>query len=190
MRPSHLISFSILLSSIFASGLSIAAQAGQQSSGVAGMEGLSGTTVVQISPPVQIGCPVSLRARHGAAANMMEADKSRPKGQAQRLHLTLVDPNNRQIVSARVRVHGLSGKPRATQTLTDTIEPDSVRTLEVRFTAIKGKGVEAELWVPGMTAVLKIDLTAVAYADGSTRTFSAQDNCRITPDPLMLVSAR
>jgi hypothetical protein len=194
MRPSHLISFSILLSPLLALS-SASAQTPQQSFGVAGMGDLSGKTILQKSPPIPIGCPVSLRARHGSAATMMQADQSRPQGQAQRLHLTLVDPNNRQIVSARVRVHGLSGKPRSTQALAGVIQPDSVRTLAVRFSATQstgaqGKAAEAELWVSGMTAVLNIDLASLTYADGSTRTFSAQDNCRVTPDLLMLLSTR
>jgi hypothetical protein len=41
-----------------------------------------------------------------------------------------------------------------------------------------------------MTAVLSIVVNSVTYDDGSTRSFSAQDNCRVTPDPLMLVSGR
>ena len=48
----------------------------------------------------------------------------------------------------------------------------------------------ARLWVPAVSAVLKIDLVSVTYADGSSRIFFSRENCRVTPDPLMLISTR
>lgn len=188
MRTSHLIPYILLLSSTF--GLSLCAAQNTKSYGTAGMEGLSQAPEVHIQLPAGMGCPVSLRAQHGPSASLQQADQSRPKGLGQLLRLTLVDPNSRLIVRARVQVHGLSGKARATQTLADSAVPDAVRSLEVRFTAGEGKAAVADVWVPAMSAVLRIDLNSVTYADGTTRTFSASDNCRVAPDSLMLVSSR
>lgn len=170
--------------------------------GVAGMENLSPSqtgapasapqiTVLHI-PPANLGCPVYLRAQHGASGSMVQTDRSRPKGLAQLLHLTLIDshPDAKHIVSARLKVSGLSGVARVTQTRSSAGDADSVRTLEIKFTSETEKQVSGDLWVPAMTAVLSIDLESVTYADGSSRTFSGRDACHITPDPLMLVSGR
>jgi hypothetical protein len=189
MRPSHPISCSILLSPVLGLSLAAAAQ-NAQSFGTASMGNVGEVTAVHTLPAVAGGCPVSMHARHGANASLQQADRNRPKGLAQLLHLTLIDPESRTIVRARVRVHGLSGKVRATQTLTDAIEADSARTVEVRFSPTQDKTATANLWVPAMTAVLKIDLYSVTYADGTTRDFSVNDGCRVAPDPLMLTSAR
>lgn len=139
-----------------------------------------------------IGCPVSLRAQHGASGSMVETDRSRPKGIAQLLHLTLIDsrPHPKRIVAARLRVSGLSGRARVTQTLSSADEADSVQTLEIKFSSGTEKEASGDLWVTAMTAVLSIDLQSVTYSDGSSRTFSGRDECRITPDPLMLISGR
>ncbi len=144
---------------------------------------------------VNMGCPVSLRAQHGANGNMLNVDKSRPKGLAQLLHLTLTNPDSRQIVQASVRISGLSGRGRIAQAASaqynsDQGSSDKIETLTVRFSPGQDKAVSGDLWVPGMTAVLSIDLNSVTYADGSTRTFSGRDLCRVTPDPLMLIAGR
>jgi hypothetical protein len=129
---------------------------------------------------------------------MLQSDQGCPKGLAQLLHLTFTSPDSRQMVSARVRVRGLSGKAHSTQALSglgnsgqgNSIHDgaDVVRTLAVQFSAASGNTAAGDLWVPGVTAVLTIDLNSVTFADGSTRTFTSQDACRIAPDHLMLVA--
>jgi hypothetical protein len=121
---------------------------------------------------------------------MVQVDRNRPKGLAQRLHLTLFNPEGKQIVSAQVRAHGLSGASRATLAVSDTLKPDSMRTLVVHFAPDTPKTVTGDLWVPGMTAVLTLDLNSVTFADGSTRTFTERDGCHVAPDLKMLVAGR
>lgn len=195
MKSAALIAFALLLSP-----LALTAQ--NASHGVAGLESqspsqasapASGPHIMVFHIPLaDFGCPVSLRAQHGASGSMVQTDRSRPKGMAQLLHLTLIDshPDAKRIVFARLRVSGLSGVPRVTQTLSSTSEADSVQTHEVRFSSGTGNQASGDLWVPAMTAVLSIDLESLTYADGSKRTFSSRDACHITPDPLMLVSGR
>jgi hypothetical protein len=191
MKSAALIPFAILFCSI-----TLPAQ--NATYGVAGMEGLSPS---QAGAPILLSrtsvgampvfCPVSLRAQHGATGGMVQANKSLPKGPAQLLHLTLINPDSRQIVSARLSVRGVSGKPRVTQALSNpgNGDADTVRTREVQFSSAPGNTATGDLWVPGMTAVLTIELTSVTFADGSTRTFTPQDACRVAPDLKMLVAA-
>jgi hypothetical protein len=186
MKSAALVSFAFLISSI---GLP-AQTAGQDP---------SQSTVFRPPPPATT-CPISLRAQHGATGGMLQADKGRPKGLAQLLHLTLISPDSRRIVSARVRVRGLSGRAHTTQALSGQGDSasgstmhdnaDVVRSLTVRFTSAPGNTATGDLWIPGMTAVLTIDLNSVAYADGSTQSFTARDACRVAPDLKMLVADR
>ena len=149
----------------------------------------SQSTVLRI-PEMSTGCPVSLRAQHGSNGSMVQTDKSRPKGTAQLLHLTLIDPHpdSQRVVSARMSVHGLSGVVRATPALSSSGDADATQTLDVRFSSGNEKAAFGDLWVPGMTAVLSIDLKSVTYADGSTRSFSGREACRVTPDPMMPIA--
>jgi hypothetical protein len=150
-------------------------------------------TSVDRLPIASGGCPVSLRALHGADGSMLKVDKNRPAGIAQLLHLIVTNPDSRQIVAARVRVRGLSGKGRMTQTSGQDATrgaADATRSLEVRFSAGSDKEVSSDVWLPGMTAVLEVELNSVTFADGTTRRFAGVEACRIAPDPLMLIAGR
>jgi hypothetical protein len=159
------------------------------SSGVACLSGLGNQTTVCRMPITSGGCPVSLRALHGSSGNMLKVDKTRPAGIAQLLHLIVTNPDSQQIVSARVRVRGLSGKGRMTQTA-NLDAGDATRSMEARFSSGADKEASSDVWVPGMTAVLQVELNSVTFADGSTRKFEGVEACRIAPDPLMLVADR
>lgn len=188
MKPTVAVSFAFLISSI-----ALSAQNATYS--VAGMEGLSQSgpsNQITVLPSTVIpqGCPVSLRAQHGASGGTLLADRNRPKGLAQFLHLTLYNPAGQQIVSARVKVHGLSGVGHTTQAVSDTMKPDATQSLVVHFSPDSAKTVTGDLWVPAMTAVLTIDLNSVTFADGSTRTFTQRDRCHVAPDLKMLIAGR
>jgi hypothetical protein len=124
---------------------------------------------------------------------MLKVDKNRPAGIAQLLHLIVSNPDSRQIVAARVRVRGLSGKGRMTQTANqDRGEGagDVSRSLVARFSSGTDKEASSDVWVPGMTAVLQVELNSVTFADGTTRRFAGVEACRIAPEPLMLIADR
>jgi hypothetical protein len=186
-----------------ASGMAVAAQqAGSgQTSGLAAPQ--SGhIPPMQISPiPMPMGCPVQLRVQHGTATgSMVEVGTvgggiagggtagigtTRPYEPVQNLHLTLTNPNWKQIASAKVRFYGTSGKARMDSTAR-TGSYDSTRTMDVQFKGTTWRQVSSDVSVPGMTAVLEMDLTEVTVSDGKVWKLSG---CRFTPDPLMLVSS-
>jgi hypothetical protein len=120
---------------------------------------------------------------------MLKVNESRPEGMAQLLHLTLINPDARRLVAARLRVHGVSGKPRLTQAAHDAADADVHQALRVKFLPSPDRSVSANVWVPGMTAVLSLDLDEVTYADGSTWKFLGREACHVAPDPLVLVAA-
>lgn len=133
-------------------------------------------------------CPVSLRAQHGADGGIRKVDKNRPEGIAQLLHLIITSSDSRQIVEARLRVRGTSGKGRVDRSAAASGGMDATRNLMVRFKPGAGNEVIADVWVPGMTAVLQVDLNSLTFADGSMQMFGAADGCRFAPELLMLVA--
>jgi hypothetical protein len=150
------------------------------------------TTTIVVPLPQISSCPVSVRAQQSSAANPMEVDRSRPKGLAQLLHLTLADPSGGRVVKATVTVRGLLPKTRATLTpMTLGTDPSSAsKTLEVAFPAGTERDTPADVWVPGLSAVYSIDLVSVTYADGSSWTANTSKACRTPIDGFMLVGAR
>jgi len=190
MKPFGLVSFAILFGAAMLPAQTAA------SWGVAGMEGIGNPpqtqTVITQLPPQSNACPVSVQARQAASWNRMEVGNDHPKGPAQRLHLTLVNPKPKQITGATVTVRGLTPKTRVTLTpmAVDSAPSDAAKTLNVTFPDGTGKEVSADLWVPGLSAANSIDLTSVTYADGSTWKLAAGHTCHATIDGFMLIGTR
>jgi hypothetical protein len=148
-------------------------------------------TLVQIMP--QAGaCPVSVHAQQAASWNRMEVGSDHPKGPAQRLHLTLANPDSSRITKATVTVRGLTPKTRATPTplTVGRDRSNAARTLDVPFSSASGKEVSADLWVSGLSAVYTVDLVSLTYADGSTWKLATGQSCRTSIDGFMLIGAR
>jgi hypothetical protein len=187
MKLAAVVSFAFIFTSMSAAA---------QSFGVASMGSVNGPnqTIVLHSAPAGPACPVSLRAQHlpdGGMVKVRDGHPDHPAGIGQWLHLTLANPASRRIAKARVIVHGYTNKARVTEAgAGEQGSADAIRTFTVALAAISDKAVAGDLWAPGMTAVQTVDLDSVTYADGETASFSGNEACRVTPDPLMLVAGR
>ncbi|MFZ1014522.1 MAG: hypothetical protein WAN28_14360 [Terracidiphilus sp.] len=145
-------------------------------------------------------CPISMRALQGLGTGLVatRAPEPRNSGSVQRVHLLLANPRSKQIVHARVKVYGLSGKNRIEKTSADLtlhLDPDSgpsqlFRTLDVPLIPESGNETAADLVLHGFTSVTAIHLLAITYSDGSTWAVSTAEECRVAPDPFMLVADR
>ncbi len=136
--------------------------------------------------PMAAGCPVSLRAQHKADGTMVQTGEAHPQGVGQWLHLTLGESQGKQVAAAQITVYGFSDKARMTPTSGGG--SDASRTLTVPFIAT-GQTAEADLWIPGMTAVETIEIKSVTFDDGAVWSFAGNAGCRIAPDPFMLIAA-
>lgn len=155
----------------------------------------NGTTVVLPPAPDPAACPVSMEARQGIWDRTMkirEGDKDRvlqPFGQ--RISLNLKDSHSARILTAIVRVHGLNGKNRMLPTPAEVGQKwNAVKTLTVNFAGENDGSFSADLWIGGFTSVSSVELLQVSYADGSGWRVSKSNLCRVTPDPIMLISNR
>lgn len=161
----------------------------QGSFGTAGMEGAH--TMVAVPPAVN-HCPVSMRAQHLSDGSLVKTGKTQhPAGIGQRLHLTLKNPESKQIRSAELTIHGVTAKGRVMDALSSKGDSsDATQNMSVRFLTESDGSATADVWVPGVTAVQSIALDSAVYSDGSTWKAADGMACRVTPDPLMLISGR
>ncbi len=159
-----------------------------------GHDGQSSTATHPIPPPNL--CPVSIEASHLSDGDIVKTGADLPKvdhakGVGQRLHLKLHSPDQRTIASATVSLRGWTPKGRTEQVGSASEDPAlRVQTLTVPFTSGADRTASADIWVPGLTAVVSVELLLVKYSDGSTWTPPQSKTCRVAPDLLMVVTRR
>ena len=143
-------------------------------------------------PPTMNRCPVFMRAQHLSDGSLVKTGKpTHPAGIGQWLHLMFTNPDSKQIASARLTVHGATPKGRVMQAASaQGGSSDATQSLSVAFSPGPDQSATANLWVAGMTAVESIALDSMVYSDGSTWKATDGMACRVTPDPLMLISVR
>lgn len=145
-------------------------------------------------------CPVSVQASHLSDGSIVKAGAGLPKvdhdkgegakGVGQRLHLKLHSPDQRTISSATVNMRGWTAKGRTAQVGLSNNATLGVRALTVAFTPGTDHTASADVWVPGLTAVVSVELLTVKYSDGSMWTPAQGKTCRVAPEHLMLVTER
>jgi hypothetical protein len=140
-------------------------------------------------------CPVSIQASHLSDGNVVRtgavlpgADSPKPKGVGQRLHLKLHSPDQRTIASATLNLRGWTAKGRTAKLGSSDDASLGVRTLTVPFTLDSDRISSANIWAPGLTAVVSVEVLSVKYTDGSTWTPVQGHACRVAPDHLMLIT--
>lgn len=131
-------------------------------------------------------CPAMLKARHLADGSMIRAGLAHPKGIGQWLQISLDKP---KATSATLTVHGFSNQGRVTWTGGGN-GPDAVRTVTVSLAPAQNGQAAGAFWAPGLTAVDSLDLISLNYSDGTSWSAASGQTCRVTPDPLMLISGR
>jgi hypothetical protein len=148
-------------------------------------------------------CPVTLQATHLADGSFIQTGDAHSRGIGQWLSLSFAGTagNEKQIVTARVIVHGVKPNAHVTQALSlANGSDDIVRTFTIPLARGQHRDAQgnewveqdarANLWVPGMSAVDRIVLVLLSYGDGSTWTAAEGGGCSVIPDPKMLIVSR
>jgi hypothetical protein len=159
-----------------------------------GMQGQNCTYISSPSNPLPLSncwqqvpvCPALFMAQHLSDGSMIRTGRAHPKGIGQSLHITL---NVHQGAIATLAVHGFSNKGRMTQASLGT-SPDAVRTVTVYLAPAQNSQAAANIWAPELTAVTSIDLVSLKYDDGTSWSAPTGQTCQVTPDPMMLITAR
>ena len=134
---------------------------------------------------------------------MVKIVAEHPKGIGQWLSLSLTssNENEKKMVNAKLVIHGVRPNAHVTQALSGANGPDNiVRTFTVPLSTAPKKSLpansfvhqeaRANLWVPGVSVVDRIDLVSLEYSDGTTWNLTAGQSCYAVPDPVMLLTSR
>jgi hypothetical protein len=137
-------------------------------------------------------CPIGMHASQGVwdhTIRVRQGQQERTRQPfGQRILLSLVVTGPSPIVSATVKVRGLTGKNRMLQTESaGNVSGDGVKIMKITFVQ-KPDGVSSDLYVPGFTSVSSIELLEVSYGDGKVWKIAGAGVCRVTPDPMMLIA--
>ena len=187
----------VLAIALFSGSIPLAAQqgsAGAAGGGVFRIGSDNSTQPAQQSPPAPSLCPAVLTAQYLSGGSMIRtgirAGLTHPKGIGQWLQINLMPRSDKaRATGATLAVHGFSKKGRITQT-DGKGGPDAVRTVSVSLAPAPNGQVAGVFWAPGLTAVSSIDLISLAYSDGGSWNAAKGQACSVTPDRLMLITAR
>jgi hypothetical protein len=141
-------------------------------------------------------CAIGMSARQGGGLRYLTTNKNGNTSSQPEMNpsLTLHNPTGKRILSAAITAIGY-GAPKGAMTLEAKkstapgapSRPSLTRTLTVKFQPDDNNTVSGDFRLAGFVQLETIELNSVTYDDGSIQSFDTSI-CRVTPDPLMLVS--
>ena len=145
-------------------------------------------------------CPVELSAAQrgtgvliaaGSKAPAPKADSSRAQ---QAIDLSMKNTRLERIVAAKLEVHGTSNKSRVMSAsgtvLTNEPTADAVRNVHLVNSVPADQTRMRTVSVQDLTSVAWISVIELRYADGSTWHARPGAECRVTPNPMMLIAGK
>jgi hypothetical protein len=147
-------------------------------------------TVFQIPATTDSGCPVGLIAERRSDMMMLRAEDTRRDGPAQGLYLIFNHRDQPQIESAEITVYGMSSKSRILPAGTPSLSDEVSKTFKLQSTK-GGEGLQdTSVWMHRVGSLSWVELTSIAYADGTTWNKSKSSQCQAVPSALLLISSR
>jgi hypothetical protein len=146
-------------------------------------------------------CPVELSAAQHSAAMQVPVGKKGPGGSTldsnraqQAFDLSMKNSRLQRIVAAELEVHGTANKsrvvPAGAAIATDKPTNDAVRNVHVVSSVPADETRTRTVSVNDLTSVAWISVIELRYADGSTWHATPGSECRVTPDPMMLIAGK
>jgi hypothetical protein len=146
------------------------------------------SVVLYANRPDNSGCPIGFFASRQGTGHAMTAGDAKQAGPAQGLHLMLDHLTAPAIESIEVTVYGVSSKARV---LPAGPPPEDIsKTFELRRTAGSNSLSDADVWMPNVGALSKVDLISIHYANGATWHTTENLKCRAVPSNFLLIGRR
>jgi hypothetical protein len=144
-------------------------------------------------------CPVELSAEQHGAGALLAAGPNAPaipprsaNRAGQSIDLSMKNARLQRIVAAELEVHGTSNKsrvmPAGGAVLTNEPTADAVRNVHLASSVPADETRMRTVSVKDLTSVAWISVLELRYADGSTWHARPGAECRVTPDPMMLIA--
>jgi len=144
-------------------------------------------------------CPVELSAAQHGLGQMLAVGHNTPDVPApdrshagQSIDLSMKNTRLQRIVAAELEVHGTANKGRMVRTNAVADEPmaDTMRSVHLASSVPADQTRMRTISVKELTSVAWVSVIELRYADGSTWHARPGAECRVTPDPLMLVAGK
>jgi hypothetical protein len=144
-------------------------------------------------------CPVELSAAQHYGAVVIPVGKEGPPPSRldsnhaqQTLDLSMKNTRLQRIVAAELEVHGTSKhgrvQPAGGAVLTNQPTADAVRNVHLASSVPADETRMRTVSVHDLTSVAWISVIELRYADGSTWHARPGSECRVTPDPVMMIA--
>jgi hypothetical protein len=144
-------------------------------------------------------CPVELSAeQHGGGAllaagpNASAIPPLSANRSGQSIDLSMKNARLQRIVAAELEVHGTSNKSRVMPArgalITNEPTADAVRNVHLASSVPADETRMRTVSVKDLTSVAWISVLELRYADGSTWHARPGAECRVTPDPMMMIA--
>jgi hypothetical protein len=144
-------------------------------------------------------CPVELSAEQHGAGALVAAGPHAPaipprsaNRSGQSIDLSMKNARLQRIVAAELEVHGTSNKsrvmPAGGAVLTSEPTANAVRNVHLASSVPADETRMRTVSVKDLTSVAWISVLELRYADGSTWHARPGAECRVTPDPMMLIA--
>jgi hypothetical protein len=145
-------------------------------------------------------CPVELSAAQHGLGQMLVVGPNAPAVPApdetgppqQSIDLSMKNTRLQRIVAAELEVHGTANKSRVLRTNAVADQPmaDAARNVHLVSSVPADQTRMRTISVKDLTSVAWVSVIELRYADGSTWHARRGAECRVTPDPLMLVAGK
>jgi hypothetical protein len=144
-------------------------------------------------------CPVELSAAQHGAGMLIAAGPNQPavpapdgKHAQQSIDLSMKNTRLQRIVAAELEVHGTSNKrrmlPAGAVVLTGQPTADAVRNVHLVSSVPADQTRMRTVSVNDLTSAAWVSVIELRYADGSTWQARPGSECRVTPDPMMMIA--
>ena len=153
-----------------------------------------------------LACPVELSAAQHPGSELVRANRKiatpgyvtpgsvvEPAAEArQSIDLSMKNTRLQRIVAADLEVHGTTSKSRVLRmnAVSDQPMADAVRTVHLVNSVPADQTRMRTVTVKDLTSVAWVSVLELRYADGSTWHARPGAECRVTPNPLMLVAGK
>lgn len=160
------------------------AQSSSPRPAAAPMDQSGASAVLRIPPPSADNCPAGIRVQEGGIPRLIYIKTAPPEGTAVGLSISVRNSRSVGIVTVQITVRGYERAHASSTDASNATPGMAAKSFVLPLKAAPGGTASTELWVKGFVSVTSVELTGVAYADGSAWRASAHRPCGIS-QPLL-----
>ena len=156
------------------------AQSSSPRPAAAPMDQSGASAVLRIPPPSADNCPLRIQVTQGGIPRLIYIKTAPPEGTAVGLGISVRNSRSVGIVTVQIIVRGYTRTHASSADVSNSTPRLAAKSFVLPLKAAPGGTASTELWVKGFVSVTSVELTGVAYADGSAWHATKNRRCRIS----------